>query len=119
MVATRVAPIDTRSILVYTVSMLETLKVLEALADPTRFEICKRLSAEELCVCHLVDDLEISQPLLSHHMKVLKEAGLVESRRFSYWTYYRLQPEGFQAVAKDVASLADAACCQPEARACC
>jgi arsenate reductase len=79
--------------------------VLRALADPTRLEICRRLAAEELCVCHLVEDLDLGQPLISHHLKVMKEAGLVETRRHSYWTYYRLAPQALNAVVDELAVL--------------
>jgi protein-tyrosine-phosphatase/DNA-binding transcriptional ArsR family regulator len=79
--------------------------VLRALADPTRLEICRRLTAEELCVCHLVDDLDLGQPLVSHHLKVMKEAGLVETRRESYWTYYRLAAAALNAVVDELAVL--------------
>jgi DNA-binding transcriptional ArsR family regulator len=44
-------------------------------------------------VCHLVEELEVPQPLVSHHLKVLRDAGLVESSKFRYWTYYRLRTE--------------------------
>ena len=44
-------------------------------------------------MCHLVEELDVVQPLVSHHLKVLREAGLVESERFRYWTYYRLRTE--------------------------
>jgi arsenate reductase (thioredoxin) len=79
--------------------------VLRAMADPTRLEICGRLAAEELCVCHLVEDLGLGQPLVSHHLKVMKEAGLVETRRHSYWTYYRLAPAALNAVVDELAVL--------------
>jgi arsenate reductase len=79
--------------------------VLRALADPTRMDICRRLAAEELCVCHLVEDLDLGQPLVSHHLKVMKEAGLVETRRHSYWTYYRLVPAALNAVVDELAVL--------------
>jgi ArsR family transcriptional regulator len=65
-----------------------------ALADPTRVAIVNRLAgAEEVCVCELVTEFDLSQPTVSHHLKVLREAGLVESRRRGTWAYYRLVPE--------------------------
>lgn len=83
--------------------------MLKALAEPARWRIVERLSLEELCVCHLVEDLDISQPLVSHHLKVLREAGVVESDRFKQWVYYRLSPEALAAVADDLAAAARAA----------
>lgn len=67
--------------------------VLKALAETNRWRIVELLSCEELCVCHLAEDLELSQPLVSHHLKVLRDAGLVESEKHRQWTYYRLRRE--------------------------
>lgn len=66
--------------------------VLKALAEPRRWRIIQLLSREELCVCHLAEHLGIAQPLVSHHLKVLRDAGLVESEKYRQWTYYRLRP---------------------------
>jgi ArsR family transcriptional regulator len=65
----------------------------KALADPTRVAIINSLSAaEEVCVCNLTETFALSQPTISHHLKVLREAGLVESSRRGTWAYYRLVP---------------------------
>ena len=70
-----------------------------ALADPTRVAIVNRLStADELCVCDLTAAFELSQPTISHHLKVLRDSGLVESTRRGTWAYYRLVPEAVQAL---------------------
>lgn len=74
-----------------TTDVAAPVAVLRALADPLRWRIVELLAAEELCVCHLVDELGVAQPLVSHHLKVLREADLVETERFRYWTYYRLR----------------------------
>jgi len=66
----------------------------KALADPARVAILNRLaSADEACVCTFVDTLAIGQPTVSHHLKVLRDAGLVESTRRGTWAFYRLVPE--------------------------
>jgi ArsR family transcriptional regulator, arsenate/arsenite/antimonite-responsive transcriptional repressor len=66
----------------------------KALADPTRVAIVNRLAAaDEVCVCDLNDAFELSQPTISHHLRVLRDAGLVESSRRGTWAYYRLVPE--------------------------
>src|SRR5438445_12790654 len=66
----------------------------KALSDPTRVAIVNRLAAAtEVCVCDFVASLELAQPTVSHHLKVLREAGLVESSRRGTWAYYRLVPE--------------------------
>src|ERR1051326_4410811 len=65
-----------------------------ALSDPTRVAIVNRLaSTEECCVCDLTAAFELSQPTISHHLKVLRDAGLVESSRRGTWAYYRLKTE--------------------------
>jgi ArsR family transcriptional regulator len=66
----------------------------KALADPTRVAIINCLSAaDEVCVCNLTETFDLSQPTVSHHLRILREAGLVESSRRGTWAYYRLVPE--------------------------
>jgi len=96
-----------------------TSDALKALSDPTRWEICRRLAAEELCVCHLVEDMGLSQSLLSHHLKVLRGSGLVEKRRHSYWTYYRLCREAFDALGDQLRTLSESVCEPGACRPCC
>ncbi len=86
-----------------------TTAVLKALAEPVRWRIVELLAEEELCVCHLVEMLELPQPLVSHHLRALRGAGIVDTSRFRYWTYYRLQPEALTSVAELVARLAGTA----------
>ena len=80
--------------------------VFKALAEPARWRIVERLRDEELCVCHLVEDLGLAQPLVSHHLKVLKAAGIVEADRFRQWTYYRLVPGVVATAARDLTAIA-------------
>jgi len=76
----------------------------KALADPTRVAIVNRLAAaDECCVCDLTGAFELSQPTISHHLKVLREAGLVESSRRGTWAYYRVVPEALGALASALA----------------
>src|SRR5689334_20086602 len=71
-----------------------------ALGDPTRVAIVNRLAqAAETCVCDLTAAFELSQPTISHHLKVLREAGLVEASRRGTWAYYRVVPETLSALA--------------------
>jgi ArsR family transcriptional regulator len=72
--------------------------VLKALAEPNRWRIVELLSCEELCVCHLAEDLDLAQPLVSHHLRVLRDAGLVESEKHRQWTYYRLRRDQLEAL---------------------
>lgn len=76
------------------------------LAEPLRWRIVELLAAEELCVCHLVEMMGASQSLVSHHLRVLRDAGLVESERFRYWIYYRLRPDALVLLADRLAELA-------------
>jgi ArsR family transcriptional regulator, arsenate/arsenite/antimonite-responsive transcriptional repressor len=71
----------------------------KALGDPTRVAIINSLSAaDEVCVCNLTATFHLSQPTISHHLKILREAGLVESSRRGTWAYYRLVPEAIAAL---------------------
>jgi ArsR family transcriptional regulator len=70
--------------------MDELLSLFKALSDETRLRIVKLLENGELCVCHLVAAIDKSQPKISFHLKVLKEAGLVRDRREGKWMHYRL-----------------------------
>jgi ArsR family transcriptional regulator, arsenate/arsenite/antimonite-responsive transcriptional repressor len=71
----------------------------KALADPTRIAIVNQLSAaDEVCVCNLTAAFDLSQPTVSHHLRILRDAGLVESTRRGTWAYYRLVPEAVDAL---------------------
>jgi ArsR family transcriptional regulator, arsenate/arsenite/antimonite-responsive transcriptional repressor len=71
----------------------------KALADPTRVAIVNRLTmAEALCVCDLTAAFELSQPTISHHLRILREAGIVEAERRGTWAYYRLAPDAIDAL---------------------
>ena len=71
--------------------------VFKALADPTRVAIVSRLaSGEQCCVCDLTDAFELSQPTVSHHLRILRDAGLVEAERRGTFAYYWLVPEAIE-----------------------
>ena len=75
----------------------ELAGVFKALSDPTRISIVNRLAgAGECCVCDLTDAFALSQPTVSHHLRILREAGLVEAERRGTWAYYRLVPEAIE-----------------------
>jgi ArsR family transcriptional regulator len=68
-----------------------------ALADPARVGIVNLLSADdEVCVCTLTEALELSQPTVSHHLRLLREAGLVSVQKRGTWSYYRLERDVLQ-----------------------
>jgi arsenate reductase (thioredoxin) len=82
------------------------LEVARALADPLRWRIVELLAGEQLCVAHLTAELGVGQPLVSHHLKALRTAGLVTSDRYRYWTYYRLHPDALWLLAGHLHDLA-------------
>jgi ArsR family transcriptional regulator, arsenate/arsenite/antimonite-responsive transcriptional repressor len=70
------------------------VRLLQALADPTRLAIVRQLaSAAEVCACDFTACCDVSQPTVSHHLKVLREAGAVTSERRGNWIFYRLAPD--------------------------
>ena len=85
----------------------EVVDGLRAAGDPLRWRILQLLAEEELCVCHLVETLGVPQSLVSHHLRILRDNGLVAGERFRYWTYYRLRSEGVAAVGLALLRLSD------------
>ncbi|MDO5037761.1 MAG: metalloregulator ArsR/SmtB family transcription factor [Tissierellia bacterium] len=68
----------------------------KALGDRRRLEIVQVLVQGERCGCHILEDFEISQPTLSHHMKILVEAGLVEDRKEGKWHHYSINGQALE-----------------------
>jgi len=69
------------------------VRLLAALADPVRLSIVRQLAAcDGICACDFTDVADVSQPTVSHHLRVLREAGVVTSERRGSWIYYRLAP---------------------------
>lgn len=77
---------------------IDLVDVLKALGDKSRWEICQILLENETCVGDIVNRLGISQPLVSHHLKALRQAGLVRTRRQGNWIFYSLAPVRFNDV---------------------
>ncbi len=71
----------------------DAMVALRALAEPSRARVIGRLAHGEHCVCDLGDALGLSPALISHHLKVLREAGLIRERRSGRWVYYSLELE--------------------------
>ncbi len=70
------------------------VRMLQALGDPVRLSIVRQLASEgEVCACDLTCCGEISQPTVSHHLRVLREAGVVTAERRGTWVHYSLVPE--------------------------
>jgi ArsR family transcriptional regulator len=68
-------------------------RLFKALGDETRLRIVALLAHGELCVCHVQEALALTQPNASRQLSILKNAGIVESRRDGTWTYYKLTPQ--------------------------
>jgi ArsR family transcriptional regulator, arsenate/arsenite/antimonite-responsive transcriptional repressor len=94
------APVDARD-------RSTAASLYKALADPHRLTILATLasSAGEVCVCDFTSALPLNQPTVSHHLKVLREAGLVASERRGTWVYYRLAPDALAHVEATTRSL--------------
>lgn len=70
------------------------VRLLAALADPTRLAIVRQLAADqETCACDFTACCDVGQPTVSHHLRVLREAGIVTSERRGNWIFYRLAPD--------------------------
>ncbi len=75
------------------------IQLLSALADPTRMEILRELAASpEVCACDFTSCCHVSQPTVSHHLKVLRDAGAVTSERRGNWVFYRIAPNLMERV---------------------
>ncbi|MFI5930003.1 ArsR/SmtB family transcription factor [Micromonospora sp. NPDC051543] len=71
--------------------------MFKALGDPVRLRLMSMIaSVPEICVCDLTPAFDLSGPTISHHLKVLREAGLVDSERRGTWVWYRVEPEAFR-----------------------
>jgi DNA-binding transcriptional ArsR family regulator len=71
------------------------VQLLQAIADPVRLSIVRQLSSADdaVCACDFIECCTVSQPTVSHHLKVLRDAGVVTTRRKGTYIYYRLSPD--------------------------
>ena len=92
----------------------ETARVFKAFCDENRLQILELLRGGEKCACKLLEELSISQPTLSHHMKILCDSGIVVGRREGKWMHYRISSEGVQIARNYLNGLtaADPTCAQ-------
>ncbi|MFX0574517.1 ArsR/SmtB family transcription factor [Nocardia nepalensis] len=75
----------------------------KALSDPVRLRLLSTIASragQEACVCDVSEGVDVSQPTISHHLKVLREAGLLTSERRGSWVYYRLEPSALAPLAQ-------------------
>jgi ArsR family transcriptional regulator, arsenate/arsenite/antimonite-responsive transcriptional repressor len=92
-----------------TKELSRAVSLFHALSDETRLEILHRLKNGEQCVCDLMDALKSAQSRLSFHLKVLKEAGLIEDRREGRWMYYALKLDVFEELEELIGTLKNTA----------
>lgn len=87
--------------------------VLKVIADPTRLRLLSLVAAQgvdgEVCICNLTDPVALTQPTVSHHMKVLVDAGLLQREQRGKWAYYRQVPGALDALARLVTTVAQPA----------
>lgn len=78
----------------------DVVRVFKAFCDENRLRILELLRTGEKCACKLLDDLHITQSTLSHHMKILCDAEIVQGRKEGKWVYYSINPEGVSRAKK-------------------
>lgn len=78
--------------------MKDAALFFKALGDETRLKIVQMLRGRELCVCDIMAAFAMTQPAISHHLKILKQAGVVQDSREGKWIYYSLNPAMFVAM---------------------
>ena len=93
--------------------------LFHALSDETRLAVVRRLRDGERCVCDLMDEVDAAQSRLSFHLKVLKDAGIVGTRKEGRWSYYWLRPEAFEEAGDAVKALAPSRAGRAAAARCC
>ncbi len=88
-------PMTTISVIDETAAAVETLKFL---ADGSRLRILRILFRRESCVCELIEQVGLTQPLVSYHLRRLRQAGLVRTRRKAQWIYYSIDPDAWRSL---------------------
>jgi len=97
------------------VAIDHAVESLKFLSDRNRLRIVMALTRAETCVCDLIDELGLPQPLVSYHLRKLREAGLVRARRDAQWIYYSLDPAAWSRLTAPLADLFSAADLPPAA----
>jgi len=85
------------------VEAVELASTFKALSNPVRLRLLARIAGHaggEACVCDVMDAGEVSPPTISHHLKVLREAGLITAERRGTWIYYRVEPAALAELAR-------------------
>ena len=87
-----------------------TALIFKAFCDENRISILKMLTSGEKCACKLLEELNVTQPTLSHHMKILCDSGIVASRKQGKWMHYSISPEGSATAVKYLKELTKITC---------
>ncbi|KNF07305.1 transcriptional regulator, ArsR family [Gottschalkia purinilytica] len=76
-----------------TKKMEEKVEIFKALSDANRLVILELLSCGEMCACDIMDNLDLSQPTISHHMKILQQSGLINKEKRGKWMFYSINKD--------------------------
>ena len=98
--------------------LIRVSQICKALSDPNRLQIVQMLTRGDKCGCDLLEKLQIGQPTLSHHMKILGECGLISARKEAKWSYYSLNCDQW-TVFRDYIESIRCTCSPDEKGGCC
>ena len=96
----------------------KTALIFKAFCDENRIRILKMLTSGEKCACKMLDELNVTQPTLSHHMKILCDSGIVDGRKDGKWMHYSISSEGAKAAENCLKELTSVNCVY-ENKSCC
>ncbi|MGM9948016.1 ArsR/SmtB family transcription factor [Floccifex sp.] len=88
----------------------EVAKICKAMSDSNRLRIIEMLTTGEKCGCHLLQELNVTQPTLSHHMKVLEDCGIVKSYKEGKWHHYSINCDTFKKYKEYISSISCLTC---------
>lgn len=89
-------------------ALIDEAAVFKALSDPTRLRILKAVShAQEACECNIVPEFGLSQPTISYHLRILREAGLIVSERRGQWVWHRVSRKAVLGAARALTEVAE------------
>ncbi|MGN0179433.1 MAG: ArsR/SmtB family transcription factor [Monoglobaceae bacterium] len=92
----------------------ETAEIFKAFCDENRIRILEILQTGEKCGCKLLEELNVTQPTLSHHMKILCDSGIVDSRKEGKWTHYKISSKGRNDIIKLLEEITEISCSCPD-----
>ena len=95
---------------VFRVDERRTALIFKAFCDENRISILKMLTSGEKCACKLLEELNVTQPTLSHHMKILCDSGIVVSRKEGKWMHYSISDDGAKIARRELEKLTTVNC---------